>query len=259
VTAHDGFTLHDLVSYNQKHNESNQEANRDGQDNNYSWNCGFEGPTDNPGIVRLREQQMRNLLATLLLSQGLPMLLGGDEFGRTQLGNNNAYCQDNETTWLDWEGIDEAGEALIAFTRKLIQLRRDHIVFHRSRFYHGREIPGTTIKDVVWLKPDGSEMREADWRAGDARSLALLLSGEAGVYHLTGQGEKEPDDTFMLILNASDAAVEYRLPEIGTLSRPAMLIDTARFDAVIDEELPVANPYTVGARALVVISYRREQ
>jgi len=259
VTAHDGFTLHDLVSYNHKHNESNQEANRDGHDHNYSWNCGFEGPTDDPGIVRLREQQKRNLLATLLLSQGLPMLLGGDEFGRTQQGNNNAYCQDNETTWLDWEGIDEAGEALIAFTRKLIRLRREHLVFHRSRFFHGREIPGTTIKDVVWLKPDGGEMREEDWHAGNSLTIALLLSGEAGVYHLTRQGEEEPDDTFMLILNASDAAVDYVLPENGTVSRPAMLIDTARFDAAIDEEQPVTSPYTVGARALVVIRYRRAQ
>jgi glycogen operon protein len=148
---------------------------------------------------------------------------------------------------------------LIAFTRKLIRLRREHLVFHRSRFFHGREIPGTTIKDVVWLRPDGGEMREEDWHAGNSLTIALLLSGEAGVYHLTRQGEEEPDDTFMLILNASDAAVDYVLPENGTVSRPAMLIDTARFDAAIDEEQPVTSPYSVGARALVVIRYRRAQ
>ncbi len=143
------------------------------------------------------------------------MLLAGDEFGRTQKGNNNAYCQDNETAWLDWKGIDEAGESLIAFTRTLIRLRREHIVFHRSRFFHGREIPGTTIKDVVWLKPDGVEMREKDWHAGNSRTIALLLSGEAGVYHLTRQGEEEPDDTFMLIMNACGDTMDLRYPITG--------------------------------------------
>ena len=259
VTAHDGFTLHDLVSYTHKHNESNQEDNRDGHDHNNSWNCGVEGATDDPGIVRMREQQKRNLLATLLLSQGLPMLLAGDEFGRSQQGNNNAYCQDNKTAWLNWEGIDESGEALMAFTRTLIRLRRDHIVFHRSRFFHGREIPGTSIKDVVWLKPDGEEMREEDWHAGDARSIALLLSGEAGVYHLTRHGEKEPDDSFMLIMNASDESVDYTIPDNGAVYRPSMLIDTSRFDVETDPEQPIANPYTVGARALVLIRYRRQE
>jgi isoamylase len=259
VTAHDGFTLQDLVSYNHKHNERNHEDNRDGSDGNHSWNCGVEGPTVDPAITALRERQKRNFLATLLLSQGVPMLLAGDEFGQSQRGNNNAWCQDNETTWLNWQGIDEAAEALMAFTRMLIGLRREHIVFHRHRFFHGREIPGTRTRDVVWLKPDGDEMGEEDWHAGGARSLALLLSGEAGVYHLTTHGEKETDDTFMVMLNAADETVEYELPEAGTASRPSVLIDTARDGQGSGEEQATGDSYAVEPRTLVVIRYRREE
>ena len=177
ITAHDGFTLRDLVSYNEKHNKANKEDNRDGSDSNWSWNCGVEGPTDDPKIAELRARQMRNLLATLLFSQGVPMLVAGDEFGRTQGGNNNAYCQDNELSWLDWESIDEEGQALLAFTRKVITLRRDHIVFHRDRFFHGQVIPGTDVKDVTWFRPDGAEMSEEDWQVDETKTLAAMLSG----------------------------------------------------------------------------------
>ncbi|MCO6411420.1 MAG: glycogen debranching protein GlgX [Thiogranum sp.] len=256
VTAHDGFTLQDLVSYNEKHNEANQEDNRDGSDNNNSWNCGVEGPSDDPAVLALRAQQKRNLLATLLLSQGLPMLLAGDEFGHTQQGNNNAYCQDNEITWLDWEGIDAAGASLVAFTRALVCLRREHIVFHRHRFFHGAEIPGTGTKDIVWRRPDGAEMQEQDWHAPSAQAIAVLLSGEAGQYHLTERGEREPDDTFFLMLNASDQALEYVLPEDETLLHPTVVIDTSR--DFLEEEEAVPDPYTMQPRTLVVVQYRRE-
>jgi glycogen operon protein len=232
VTAHDGFTLRDLVSYNQKHNEANKEDNRDGTDNNNSWNCGAEGPTDHPEILALRRRQMRNILTTLLLSQGVPMVLGGDEFGRTQGGNNNAYCQDSEISWIDWD-LSPEGESLLAFTRKLIRLRRDHIVFHRARFFHGAPIPGTDVKDVTWLRADGEEMAQEDWANGGAKMLCLLLSGEAGLMHLTERGEQETDDTFLLIVNASPDQVAQKLPPVREGAYWATLIDTARED---DEE-----------------------
>jgi glycogen operon protein len=261
VTAHDGFTLHDLVSYNEKHNAANHEDNRDGIVDNYSWNCGVEGPTDDRGVLRLRMQQKRNLLTSLLLSQGVPMLLAGDEFGHTQQGNNNAYCQDNEISWLNWDTIDAGpGRDLLAFTRSLLRLRREHIVFHRNRFFHGRETPGTSTKDIVWLKPDGEEMQEADWSDDSARSLALLISGEAGQYHLTARGETEPDDSFMLILNASDETVAYVLPQIEDAGVHAVLIDTAKQQS--QGAMPrrrVKSPYRSAPRSMVVISYRRRQ
>ncbi len=255
ITAHDGFTLTDLVSYNDKHNEANKENNRDGNDSNNSWNCGAEGPTDDPQINELRQRQKRNLLTTLLLSQGLPMLLAGDEFGHSQQGNNNAYCQDNEITWLDWEAIDEDGQALTAFTRALIELRRDHIVFHRHRFFQGKQIPGTNTNDITWIKPDGNEMSETDWHRVGARSIALLLSGEAGVYHLTEQGEKEPDDTFLLILNADHEQIEYSLPQDFNLPSGVVMIDTSRDDVGGEDDTPVPNPYVVAPRTLVLIRY----
>ncbi|HEY9199597.1 MAG TPA: glycogen debranching protein GlgX [Gammaproteobacteria bacterium] len=258
VTAHDGFTLNDLVSYNHKHNEANQEGNRDGSDNNNSWNCGAEGPTGDADVRRLREQQKRNFLATLLLSQGLPMLLAGDEFGNTQHGNNNAYCQDSEIGWLDWSGIDADGQALLDFTRALLRLRRGHIVFHRHRFFHGEVIPGTGTKDIVWLKPDGKEMGQRDWQAEHARSIALLLSGEAGRYHLTMLGEEEQDDSFMLILNASAEPVEFVLPRNKALADPEVLIDTARPDAVIAAGEQAGEAYSIAPRSLLLLRYRRE-
>ncbi|HJQ61275.1 MAG TPA: glycogen debranching protein GlgX [Burkholderiales bacterium] len=227
VTAHDGFTLRDLVSYDGKHNEANKEGNRDGNDNNNSWNCGVEGGTDDAQVRQLRHRQMRNFLATLLLSQGVPMLLAGDEFGRTQGGNNNAYCQDSEISWIDWTGISDEGAALLEFTRHLICLRRDHLVFHRSRFFYGKTIPGTEVKDVTWLRPDGAEMVDADWQDPLAKALTVLLSGEAGLTHLTARGEQELDDTFLIMMNASEQDVAFRLPANNGDARWTILVDTS--------------------------------
>jgi glycogen operon protein len=227
ITAHDGFTLRDLVSYDAKHNEANKEDNRDGADDNHSWNCGVEGDTGDPEVRALRLRQMRNLLTTLLLSQGVPMLLAGDEFARTQGGNNNPYCQDSEIGWLDWS-LDAEGEALLAFTRRLIALRSKHIVFHRSRFFSGGRIPGTEVKDVTWLRADGREMTAADWGEAHAKMLCLLLSGEAGLMHLTARGEQEPDDTFLLVMNASHLEVAQRLPAGRDGAGWQVLVDTAR-------------------------------
>ena len=180
VTAHDGFTLADLTSYNEKHNEANGEGNADGESHNRSWNCGAEGPTDDPEVLELRARQRRNLLATLLLSQGIPMMLGGDEMGRTQDGNNNAYCQDNEISWFDWDSMDGS---LVAFTSRLIALRRDHPVFRRRRWFHGRPLHGKDIVDVAWFRPDGTEMEESDWESGFAKSIAVFLNGDAIALH----------------------------------------------------------------------------
>jgi isoamylase len=234
VTAHDGFTLRDLVSYDRKHNEANREDNRDGSDNNNSSNCGVEGPTDDPEILTLRRRQMRNFLTTLLLSQGVPMVVAGDEFGRTQGGNNNAYCQDNEISWLDWN-LSAEGEALLAFTRQLIRLRRDHIVFRRGRFFQGATIPGADVKDVTWLRADGVEMAQGDWANAQARTLCLLLSGEAGLMHLTARGDKETDDTFLLIVNAAHEDAAQKLPAGGAGVHWETLIDTAREDKEEDD------------------------
>ena len=197
VTAHDGFTLHDLVSYNQKHNEANKEDNRDGSDNNNSWNCGVEGPTDSPKVLALRRRQMRNFLATLMLSQGVPMLLAGDEFARTQGGNNNAYCQDNETSWFDWEHTDDE---LHAFTAGLIALRRAHPVFCRRRWFQGRPLRETV--DIAWLKPDGTEMTDDDWRSRHEACVGMYFNGE-GITSPGPRGERVVDDSFLLLLNAS--------------------------------------------------------
>jgi glycogen operon protein len=197
VTAHDGFTLADLVSYNEKHNEANGEGNNDGESHNRSWNCGVEGPTDDPTVLALRARQQRNLLATLLLSQGVPMLLSGDEVGRTQGGNNNVYCQDNEVSWFDWQNTDQD---LLAFTRELVALRRDHPVFRRRRWFQGRPLRGTA--DVVWLKPDGTEMTEADWTEGHETCVGMFLNGQA-IASPGPRGEAVVDDSFLLLINAS--------------------------------------------------------
>ncbi len=196
VTAHDGFTLADLVSYNEKRNEANGEDSNDGENHNRSWNCGAEGPTDDPEVLALRARQQRNLLTTLLLSQGVPMLLGGDEVGRTQRGNNNAYCQDNEISWYDWENCDAE---LLAFTTKLIALRRQHPVFCRRRWFQGRPLRGTA--DILWLNPDGTEMTEQDWNAHEV-SVGLFLNGEA-ITSPGSRGERVVDTSFLLLINAS--------------------------------------------------------
>jgi glycogen operon protein len=251
VTAHDGFTLHDLVSYDHKHNEANQENNQDGTDKNFSWNCGAEGPTRDAEILRLRHKQMRNLLATLFLSQGVPMLLAGDELARTQNGNNNAYCQDNETTWLNWEPADTS-DMLHTFTKKLIQLRRDHIVFHRARFFHGDVIPGTDIKDVVWLCPDAREMQDKDWHEEERQCIGVLISGEAGQYHLTDRGEAESDDTYFMILNASEDQVPFTMPLMFDDRRWEIIIDTDTDTGFADGGTSDKATYTVKPHSLLL-------
>jgi glycogen operon protein len=209
ITAHDGFTLRDLVSYNNKHNEANLEDNRDGTDDNRSWNCGVEGPTDDPEIASLRRRQVRNFLTTLLLSHGTPMLLGGDEFGRTQGGNNNAWCQDSEISWFDWDLSDQQQE-LLAFTRRLIRLRREHPVFHRSSFLAGEEVEGSGLPDAWWFRPDGNKMTSGDWRSGHP-VLGLFLNGEEIPYK-TRSGGRIVDDSFVLLVNGFHEDVEFRLP-----------------------------------------------
>jgi isoamylase len=210
VTAHDGFTLRDLVSYNSKHNEANGEENRDGTDNNRSWNCGEEGPTDDPEINQLRARQKRNLIATLFLSQGVPMLLAGDDIGHTQNGNNNAYCQDNEISWLDWDPAHVDTE-LLAFVQRMIALRKDHPVFRRRNFFQGRKIRGADVKDIVWLRPDGQEMTDEEWNQDFARSLGITLSGQA-VDEVDERGQRIQDDNFLLLINAHHEEIPFVVP-----------------------------------------------
>jgi glycogen operon protein len=258
VTAHDGFTLHDLVSYNEKHNEENGEHNRDGSDNNNSWNCGAEGPTQNESVLRCRQRQMRNMLLTLLLSQGVPMITAGDEFARTQRGNNNAYCQDNELSWVLWDDIGKAGEDLLRFTRELLALRNNHIVFRRSRFFHGDLIPGTSVRDVTWLTPDGAPMNEESWNRADAHALGVMLSGQAGERFLTERGEPEPDDNFLILLNAGHRRITWILPETEQQQPWRVRISTAFPTGVPSSRRSVTSRLAVGPRtALVLVQYRK--
>ncbi len=224
LTAHDGFTLADLVSYNDKHNEANGEDGRDGHSDNLSWNCGAEGPTDDPEVLALRRRQQRNLLATLLLSQGTPMLLAGDEFGRSQQGNNNAYCQDTEISWVDWEAIDEHGEALNQFTRRLLFLRKSLPVFRRNRFLTGTDVDGLGYKDVTWLSPDGSEMSDEQWSDGHTRCFGMLLDGRARVSAIPRPGT---DASVLLIFNAWHEDVDFKLPPLPSKTKWSRLFDTA--------------------------------
>ena len=210
VTAHDGFTLTDLVGYNEKHNELNGDENRDGDNNNQSWNCGVEGPTDDPQINALRDRQRRNFLTTLFLSQGVPMLCGGDEWGRTQNGNNNAYCQDNEISWFDWERNEQQNQ-LFEFTRELIYLRKEHPVFRRPKFLKGRRIPKSDIRDVTWFNPGGNQMSDSEWTSPFVRCLGMLLSGDATDV-LNFEGEPIRDNTFLLLINANYEPISFVLP-----------------------------------------------
>jgi glycogen operon protein len=210
ITAHDGFTLADLVSYNEKHNEANLEDNRDGENHNLSWNCGVEGPTDDPAVVELRERQKRNLMATLLLSQGVPMISHGDEVGRSQRGNNNAYCQDNELAWIDWD-LTDAQASMLAFVRKLVRFRLEQPALRRRRYFQGRSIRG--VKDVAWLAPDGREMTDEAWNADFVRSLGMLLAGNA-IEEVDEQGQPMEGDTILVLLNAHDGKVPFTLPPV---------------------------------------------
>jgi glycogen operon protein len=211
ITAHDGFTLHDLVTYNEKHNEDNLEDNRDGTDDNRSWNCGVEGETDEPEIQALRARQQRNFLATLLLSQGVPMLLGGDEFSRSQGGNNNAWCQDSEISWFHWEGWTDGQVEQIEFARRVLAVRRAHPVFRRQRFLEGRDVTGSGLPDVWWFRPDGRKMTQKDWNRGDAHALGVFLNGEA-IVDEDPHGHPIRDDSFLLLFNAHHEEIAFTLP-----------------------------------------------
>ncbi|WP_455245672.1 glycogen debranching protein GlgX [Petrachloros mirabilis] len=225
ITAHDGFTLHDLVSYSDKHNEANGEDNRDGTDDNASWNCGVEGPTDDPKIISLRERQKRNFLTLLFLSQGVPMLCGGDEIGRTQQGNNNAYCQDNEISWFDWK-FDRSQQGLLNFTKTLIDFRKRHPVLRRRGFFQGRHLRGSEVKDISWFRPDGKEMTDRDWNAGYAKSLALRLAGDA-ISEKDEKGRTITDDTLLILLNAHYESLSFTLPAHKRGVKWQPLFDTA--------------------------------
>ncbi len=251
VTAHDGFPLRDLVSYNYKHNEANQEGNRDGDDHNNSWNCGVEGPTDDPEIIALRARQMRNFMATLLLSQGVPMILAGDERGRTQRGNNNAYCQDNEISWVDWY-LDDFGRDMLQFTRRMINLRKEHPVLQRRRFFQGRRIHGRDIRDIVWLRPDGREMDDDEWSNGLVRCLGMMLNGQM-MNEWDDHGQRVTDDVILVMLNAYHGMVRFLLPP-GAVNQPwELLVDTAMPDV---STLPLLEPgryYLLQGRSLALL------
>jgi len=210
VTVHDGFTLADLVSYNGKHNEANQENNNDGTNDNSSWNCGAEGPTSDPGVTVVRGRQMRNLILTLVLSQGVPMLQAGDELARTQDGNNNAYCQDNELTWLDWD-LDDDGRTLLDFTKRVIALRAAEPVFRRRDFFQGRRITGD-VKDIYWVSPAGREMQQEDWNDTSVDTLGVLLVGDE-IDELDDHGQPIVGNSFLVLLNAAPDGIEFLMPE----------------------------------------------
>ncbi|MFP4375434.1 MAG: glycogen debranching protein GlgX [Spirochaetales bacterium] len=256
VTAHDGFTLKDLVSYNTKHNEANGEQNRDGSDNNNSWNGGAEGDTDDVRIVEFRYRQMRNMLLTLLLSQGVPMLTAGDEIARSQGGNNNAYCQDNEISWMPWKSISR-NIRLLEFVQELIRLRNDHVVFRRSRFFHGSRIPGTDQKDVTWIQSNGQEMSQEAWSNGELREIGVLLNGEAGARFLTPRGEPEPDDNFLILLNANAKRLTWTLPRSQD-DRPWRVQLTTTTESGLPSRARAASDRITVDRhsALVLVQYR---
>jgi isoamylase len=235
ITAHDGFTLHDLVSYNNKHNEANGEENRDGHEPNFSWNCGTEGPTDDPAIIGLRDQQKRNLLATLLLSLGVPMLLAGDEIGHTQGGNNNAYCQDNDISWLEWQELRPEDEALREFVRYLVRLRRQHRVFSRPRFFRGEVVSEAGLKDITWVTPEGVEVTGEYWGNESALSLGYVLGGAAGEFFTRG-GQRDIDESFLVMMNAYYGDLDFRFPRLPTRMVWEALVDTAEPTGIAKDE-----------------------
>jgi glycogen operon protein len=249
VTCHDGFTLHDLVSYNQKHNEANLEGNRDGENNNHSWNYGVEGPTSDPKIRALRERQKRNFLATVFLSLGVPMLHAGDESGRSQRGNNNAYCQDNEISWLDWQRSPEQAD-LLRFTQYVIGMRRGQPVLNRRRFFQGQRVREGADKDITWFAPDGTEMSEAMWRSDDLRTLGVRLDGTQ-IDETDELGNPIVGDTLFLLFSAHDEPVRFALPPRRDAQRWERLLDTA--DARWSRRTACDEPcYELAARSVVV-------
>ncbi len=256
VTAHDGFTLRDLVSYNEKHNDANGEDNRDGESHNRSWNCGAEGETDDREVNELRARQRRNLLATLMLSQGVPMLVSGDEIGRTQRGNNNGYCQDNDISWLDWSSVDED---MLEFTRALISLRKAHPVLRRRRWFHGRSIRGSGLADIGWFKPDGAQMSDEDWNTGFAKSIGVFLNGE-GIPSPDRWGRRVVDDDFYLVLNGHYDPLVFTMPDAlargGTWRR---VLDTSSpgAQAVHDDDTAYGPRFELAGRSIWLLQRDR--
>jgi glycogen operon protein len=250
VTAHDGFSLEDMVSYNEKHNEANGENNQDGANDNNSWNMGVEGPTDNPDIIAARERQKRNFLATLFLSQGVPMLCGGDELGRTQRGNNNAYCQDNEISWYDWN-LDERRQKLLEFTRQLIHFRRTHPNLRRRRFFQDREVYHPSSRDIAWYRTDGQEMTQEQWNTGWMRSMAVLLNG-ATLGQVDQMGEPITDDTFLVMLNSYADCVTYTVPQSPRNRGWKLMVNTYDLDDPFGEKL-IEGTLDVAGRSVVIL------
>jgi isoamylase len=252
VTAHDGFTLHDLVSYNEKHNEANGEGNRDGESHNRSWNCGVEGLTDDPEIIKLRCRQMRNFLVTLMVSQGTPMIAHGDEMGRTQQGNNNVYCQDSELSWMDWSPTGRNPE-LLEFTKKVTTLRKDHPVFRRRRFFDSTPIrTGAQVRDIAWLTPAGQEMTLEDWDSGFGKSITVFLNGGA-IPEPDARGSRVVDDSFVLFFNAHDANLDFVVPEGPYGSRWKACIDTADPEGNTYLEVRAGDKIALEARSVMVL------
>jgi glycogen operon protein len=249
VTSHDGFSLQDLISYNDKHNEANGEDNRDGDAHNLSWNCGVEGPTDDPQVNQLRERQKRNFMATLFLSQGIPMLRAGDELSHTQQGNNNAYCQDNELSWLHWD-LDDRQQRFLEFMGKVVELKHGEPVLHRPKFFQGRPIRGTDLKDIQWLDPSGEEMSDEGWQAGFVRSIGVRLNGNA-IYETDEQGSTLVGNTLLLLFNADANEISFVLPAVDDQQRWALEFDTSA-DSMEVHETILAEPYLLQGRSIAV-------
>jgi isoamylase len=250
VTCHDGFTLHDLVSYNQKYNEANKEGNKDGEDINLSWNSGVEGPTNDLKIIELRERRKRNFLATLFLSQGVPMIEHGDEYGRTQLGNNNAYCQDNELTWFDWEW-SEHQKAFFEFTRKIIAIRKEHPVTHKRRFFKGRRIHGKGIRDIRWINNDGTDMTEKQWNTSFIRCMGMLLNGQL-ITEANLNGDPIIDDVLLILVNSYWDTIPFILPDHEIGDEWEVIFDTWEL-SVKDNKQRVSGKYNIQARSMVLL------
>ena len=254
ITAHDGFTLLDLVSYDHKHNDANKENGQDGENHNLSWNCGAEGVTNNADVIARRNKQRRNFLATLLLSQGVPMLCAGDEFGRTQRGNNNAYCQDNKISWLNWDSSDER-EELVDFVRMLIKLRAEQPVLRRRKFFQGRPIRGSQVKDISWLEPSGQEMTDDAWNAEFVRCLGMLLAGDQ-IDETDERGNRIVGDTLLLLLNAHHEPIPFTLPQ-HTQGWWDLVLDTAK--GTTDDFLyKVGQAYKLAERSLAVFRFCKQ-
>lgn len=255
ITAHDGFTLNDLVSYNDKHNEANEEDNQDGENHNRSWNCGEEGPTNNPEIINLRNKQKRNLLTTLFLSQGIPMLVAGDEFGRTQNGNNNAYCQDNEISWLNWENADES---LLKFTQKLIALRKKHAIFSRRGWFQGHPIKASGLNDIAWFLPEGIEMTNDNWSHDFAKSLGVFFNGKE-IAAVDCKGKKVTDDSFYVIFNAYHEPLDYVLPPEKFGENWCKILDTSE-NCISEEGKPFdcSEKINVAGNSVVVLKHKTD-